>query len=386
MKGSYIIFSAVGNDYEKYISALIKNGVRIINSYQSKNILFVKIYPMYYEAAAKTARNLHIRTKVEKRKGLYFLLRKYRRRYGIVLGLLSFFAIITLMSDHIWDIRISGNSEVSENQILEVLRENGVYWGASANGIDGNRLEILARLEIPQLAWISIEKNGSVINVKISERIKTEKAEIPLSQPCNIVAAHDGQIINTEVYSGQLLFPIGSGVAEGQLIVSGVVEDGGGNNMLLHANAKIIAEYTDTVEFSMPFTTTEKVLSGNESDMDYLKFFGMKIPLGFGLEEYPSSKFTEETKKVTFLGIEMPWKIITQTAMEYTTVEVTRTADDVRTLLKNQVENYRENFLKDTEIVNQNCTFEANDTGMTVKAEFVVRADIAQPKEISIIS
>ena len=311
MKGSYIIFSAVGNDYEKYISALINNGVRIINSYQSKNILFVKIYPMYYEAAAKTARNLHIRTKVEKRSGLYFLLRKYRRRYGIVLGVLSFFAIITLMSDHIWDIRISGNSEVSENQILEVLRENGVYWGASANGIDGNRLEILARLEIPQLAWISIEKNGSVINVKISERIKTEKAEIPLSQPCNIVAAHDGQIINTEVYSGQLLFPIGSGVAEGQLIVSGVVEDGGGNNMLLHANAKIIAEYTDTVEFSMPFTTTEKVLSGNESDMDYIKFFGMKIPLGFGLEEYPSSKFTEETKKVTFLGIEMPWKIIT---------------------------------------------------------------------------
>ena len=300
--------------------------------------------------------------------------------------MLSFFAIITIMSDHIWDIRISGNIEVSENQILEVLRENGVYWGASAKGIDGNRLEILARLEIPQLAWISIEKNGSVINVKISERIKTEKAEIPLSQPCNIVAAHDGQIINTEVYSGQLLFPIGSGVAEGQLIVSGVVEDGGGNNMLLHANAKIIAEYTETVEFSMPFTTTEKVLNGNKSTMDYLKFFGMKIPLGFGLEEYSSSKFTEETKKVTFLGIEMPWKIITQTAMEYTSVEVTRTADDVRALLKNQVENYRENFLKDTEIVNQNCTFEASDTGMTVKAEFVVRADIAQPKEISIIS
>ena len=156
--------------------------------------------------------------------------------------------------------------------------------------------------------------------------------------------------------------------------------------MLLHANAKIIAEYTEEVEFTMPFTSSEKVLSGNKSTMDYLKFFGMKIPLGFGHDEYKSSKYTEETKNVTFLGLEMPWKIITETFEEYTTVEVTRTADDLRNLLKKQVENYRTNFLSDAEIISRDMSFTVSDSGITVKAVFVVHSDIAQPKEISIIS
>lgn len=386
MKGNYIVFSAIGSDYEKYISALIEKRIRIFNSYQSGNVLYVQISPFDYKTAARAAAKLHIRTRVIKRHGSYFYMRKYGKRYGIALGVLSFFGIITLMSDHIWEIRISGNTEISDNQILEMLRENGVYWGADSKGIDGNRIEILARLAIPDLAWISVEHDGSIINVKVSEQIKNEKAEIPLSQPCNIIAAHDGQIVNTEVYSGQLLYPIGSGVAKGQLIVSGVVEDGGGNNMLLHANAKIIAEYTEEVEFTMPFTSSEKVLSGNKSTKDYLKFFGMKIPLGFGLDEYKSSKYTEETKNVTFLGLEMPWKIITETFEEYITVEVTRTADDLRNLLKKQVENYRTNFLSDAEIISRDMSFAISDSGIAVKAVFVVHSDIAQPKEISIIS
>ena len=51
--------------------------------------------------------------------------------------------------------------------------------------------------------------------------------------PCNIKAAFSGQILRIEVYEGTAVAKVGEAVVEGQLLISGMVEDTNKNVTLI---------------------------------------------------------------------------------------------------------------------------------------------------------
>ena len=377
----YIKFSLIGTECEEFLSNSLNNGVKIYDIENNEGIIYAKISPSQYFMLARMRRGFHVRMRITEKHGLWFMAYRYRNRYGFITGALAYGLILLLCSGIVWDITITGNERISDESVLEFLAENGIYPGASRKELDTTVTELSALLSFEDLAWISIENEGSRVNVKLNERISNAESGLSLSTPCNIVAAHGGIITEAEVYRGTLLYEIGSGVAEGDIIVSGIVNDGAGNISINHADAKIIAEYEEEVSFYQQFNTIEKVKTNDKYYSEYFKFFGFTFPQS--VQQYSDGyMYTSNSYEVRLFGIKMPWTRVMVEGTRMEDVEVTRTVTDVKRLLEQELEMYELNFLKSVEIVDREIEYERDENGIKLVCKFTLRGNIASQSEI----
>lgn len=377
-----VTFSVIGAYGEEFITALIQQGIVLKNIRSKGGIIYADASKQDYLIIARTSRNFGVRTRVCKRKGIYFRVRCYRSRFGLVIGSIAGLFLILILQRFIWKIEVHGNEKLSENQVIQLLSLNNVEIGSYSPAVDVNAVEVDIKRRIPDIAWMSVELNGSKLSVYINEADFPETPVIPQSTPCNVVAAKSGVILETQVYSGTLLYPKGSGVAEGSVVVSGAVDDVAGNISITHANAKIIAEFTETVEFFMPYTTMEKQKTGLVEYERELMLFGFVFPLDSENIDRANKICTEETQAFELFGLKLPWTVKTNTYTEYEDISVTRKSSDIERILTRQLDDYCENFFGEYELVNTRKSIRADETGVYLHADVILRGNIAVQREI----
>jgi similar to stage IV sporulation protein len=381
---NYIVVSVFGSYNNEFVNELVKNNIKVYDIKNRNGVIYLNTSPYFYKKIARIARGCGVRTRVEERHGAYFKLRRYKKRYGIVFGAISYLGIIVLMSNFVWDITVHGNSDVSAPQIMEVMEKHGIQAGVGIHAYDPEKAELALVLELDRLAWVNIERHGSRIHVNVSERLENEENMIPVTTPCNVVAVKTGVIVGTEVYRGRLLVEPGSGVSRGDVIVSGVVEDGAGNVLLSHASAKIIAECEEITEFFVPFTSLERKNNGKKSENNFIVFLGYGFPL-FIIDSKPEhAVFSEEMRAPTFFGLRLPLRLKTEIYAHYDYVEVTIGQARALEKLKKQIELYRQNFYGDSEIITFEEKYFMQEDGILAEVRVVYRTDIAQQRIIGI--
>ena len=144
---------------------------------------------------------------------------------------------------------------------------------------EGDKVTI-AMPNCPQAIYLfyAINLVGGVAEVDISERQEGEEI-VESNEPCNVVAARGGQIVRMEVYDGQRVRQNGETVKKGDLLVSGVVANSKNKTILRHAEAKVLAEYSQSHEVSVPLTQTLKVPQGGMENYRYLNIGPLRLPL-----------------------------------------------------------------------------------------------------------
>lgn len=377
-----ITFSAIGAYHEEFLSELIRENIFLKNIRTEHYLLYADAKRSSYLKIARIARKYGIRVRVTERRGLYFRLSSYRKRIGLLFGGILAVLLLLILECFVWKIEVQGGTLVSENQILEVLIEDGIFPGAFLSSFDVNDTEIHLKQRIPQISWVSVSRTGSTVSVYLNENGTEEREEIPLKTPCNVIAAKTGKIVETQVYSGMMLYPIGSGVSEGNVVVSGVVNDGAEHILMTHASAKIIAEFTEEVSLSMPYTTVEKQATGKVETAKELMLFGFVIPLSQKPESHGNKICTEYTQVYYCGGIRLPWKTKTFTFTEYEDLSVTRKTEDIIRLLEKKLDDYCENVFYDYEILGVEKQASNTDTDVTLTAKVTLKGDIAVQKQI----
>lgn len=381
---SYVQFSIFGAEYETFINTLFEEGIRIWDLETREKIVYAKTSPGSYKKVARISKACGVQVRITDKGGAAFVFAPIQDLYGLIFGGLAFFGLTTLLSQFVWDVDIQGNQIISDLQIIQVLEENGVSRGSSVKGIDETLLELKEMLSLDDLAWISVERYGSRILVRVSERSKPDKEDIPFSTPCNIVATKDAQLINADVYAGVLTKEEGSGIRKGEVIVSGIVPDGAGNTIIKHASASILARFEETAEFYQPYNTTETVLSNTTVKVNYLDFLGFTIPLNPFTKTPEYAKYTEETRLANFFIIPLPWKYRTGIYTEYEDIEVQRSIHDIERLLIHKSEDYIDTFFKEYSLIHVENNFYADENGVKLTAVYTLEGDIGEKREILI--
>lgn len=378
---SYVRFSVIGTECEEFFSDAINNGIKIYDIENIKGVFYAKTAPREYFRLAALKRKYRIRMMITDKKGAVFKTYKYRERYGILLGAVAYGLVVYLCSSIVWDISVTGNERITDEAMLDFLSKNGIYAGISRKDVNTTVTELKALLYFEDLAWISIEGEGSRINVKLNETIHNPYNGLSVSTPCNIVAYKGGRIVEAEIYSGTMLYEIGSGVSEGSVIVSGIVTDGAGNVSVHHADAKIIAEFEEEVSFYKEFVTTERVKTDEYYTEEYIKLFGFTFPERKTkyIDEYI---YTSDSYPVNILGITMPWTRTEVRGIKTESVQVTRSVADVKRLLQQELEMYELNFLKKYEIMDKDITYERDEKGIKATCRYTLQGNIASQSEI----
>ena len=267
-----------GEYCERLLNVLAFHNISFWKPVRKKEFFYITVMRKDIKAIRILRRNTGVQVKIVKKSGFPLVYNKYKHRYGLIVGLMLFIVLINFMSARMWMIKVNGNINVAEEEINYFFETRGVYPGISMNKINSDILKQQLIMSFKNIAWASVNKQGSVIEVNITEFTP----EYESNSPCNIISKYDAVIKKIDVSKGTVNVKIGDTVSENQILVSGVVGYGAGNSFV-HSKGKIIAEVrlTETIkinknqEFSTP--------TGYKNKRYLLDIMSMKLPLYLGI-------------------------------------------------------------------------------------------------------
>ena len=311
IRGS-VRFRAEGGFPERFLNLAARAGVNLWAIERGETDLTATVAAGDYRRLQEPARRAQIDLQALERTGAPFVLRRYRKRLGIPLGILLCLALIGYLSGFIWTVELSGNRTLPAETLLETLRAYGLGVGCRKQATGLNQLDELEQrilLERPELSWISLSLRGTTLYVEVREA-EAKPPVIDTARPANIVADKAGQIVWMEVYEGEAAVAVGDAVAEGDLLVSGVLEGKEGDAMLRHAQARILARvgHTETVE--IPYLQTVQTPTGEVIERNYLRILSFDLPLFLATPLEGTYTVEGETEQLRLFGWQLPlWRI-----------------------------------------------------------------------------
>lgn len=187
---------------------------------------------------------------VRRRLGLFWIGRSFLRRPVLTAGFLMLFILSVCLPSRILWVRVEGNHNIPQHQILEAAESMGVSFGTSRREIRSEQVKNGVLSRIPELQWVGVNTAGSVATISVRERTSPEDDRNGPS--CSqIIADRDGYILSGTVLRGTPLFQTGQAVSRGQVLISGYV-DGGFCIRAVRAEGEIMAQTNREIKAVTP--------------------------------------------------------------------------------------------------------------------------------------
>lgn len=376
-----VTFLIFGTFPERFINLALRKGLPLWDITPLPDAMQATTYAKQYKKIIPLAKKSRVKIRASKKRGLPFINWRYRKRVGLVAGLL-FFALATMfLSTRIWMIEVSGIERLDQNEIVTQLGELGLNPGVARKRIDTTALEKKMLMQNSDIAFIAINLKNSKAEVQINERILPPEKITPPDRYANVVAACDGQIKYMEVYNGQPVVTLGDTVLTGDVIIRGLMEDKHQNTRLVFARAKVIARVYERLEVIVPVEQLVFLPFGDAVLRKTLKFEGFSIPLTF--TPLPSCDKLDVacTKRVLSAkpSIVLEECIITPLRQE----SITLTEFEAKEQAMRQLAD-AETKLAAESIVSRNVEQQFDGTTYVIQELLIIEKDIAKTEEILI--
>lgn len=270
---------------ERFLNICNANHIRMWELVYIKNDYYFKIEPQEYYRLKSILKKTGSKTVICEKKGLPFILFRYRKHNCFLAGILLAVFMLYIISLFVWDISVEGNQMITDEVVLDTLYASGIRHGMFIKQISCDDLEKLLRNTFDDLTWVSVEINGTRLIIYVKEN--DEDYIAPKSTgDCNLVATKSGTVCSIVTRSGTPQVAVGDEVAEGDVLVSGIVDvfDDYGtvlSQKTVCADADIIIETVYEYEDVLKMTYKYKIFTGKKNNMLYLKVFNRILKLGF---------------------------------------------------------------------------------------------------------
>lgn len=380
----FVRFEISGDKITQFLNNIMKDNIYIWNISKINNKFYINTSIKDYISLHKIAKGYNVKLKINQRYGLPFIINKYKKRIGLLIGLIIFISFLIIMSQFIWTIEVHGNKNIDVNKLISFISDRKIYPGKYRKNIDIKSIERETLLKFKNISWISINIVGSKANIEINER--TPPPNNPdKGSPCNIIASKKGIIKHVEAYNGQNLVDIGDFVEKNQILVSGIMEDKSLNNTLVHAKAKAIAQVKENIKYSQPLfehVTQYKNISTNL----YVEIFNQQIPINFTKKIDGKVKQFHSTIYPKILNISLPITIHKYSNKKTIQTPIYLSANDAKSKLIKKIKQSESNMArKNIKIISkQIITNKVCDNSYIIEIKYITEQDIAKYQEIII--
>ena len=293
----YVRITVEGYYIERFINICTTNKILIWNLKREKGVkLHLNIGIQDFYRAIKVAKKLKCKVKIEKKRGIPFLLNKYRKRKVFVISLIIIIIALYISSNYVWNIEI----QIEENQKLENieqdLREAGLEIGTIKSNIDTQEIVNQIRLKRDDISWLGIKLEGTNAIVK-AVKAKEAPELIDEKDYCNIVAQKGGIITEIIAQNGTAQVKVGDTVEQGQVLIQGTMEGKYTGTRYVHSlgEVKAVVQYIKTEQF--PLKEEQNVETGNTETKYRIKFNNFQINFYKTLSKFKIYDTIEEEKK-----------------------------------------------------------------------------------------
>lgn len=389
----YVRYEVSGENYTKIYKYIMENKIPCADIRERKGLLYLRTGVEYKNDLEEVFGSLDMSFSIIERKGMVYRIKKLFSKKGLIFGGVCSFVIAVILSNMLWKIEIMCDDPEIQKDIKCILEENGVSPGSFAASYNYTVIERELKQRVDGISWAGISTQGTTLIIDVVENVKKPEYR-KTRMPCDLVAAHDALIEKVEIYDGQLITPVGSGVKKGDVLVSGTVVDEkiyykDGKEMkdistrYARSSGAVYGTFTEKMTFYQPFKATEKVISENSVSRRYLKILDVNIPLFL---KKTDGNYTEENSStpLKLFGAELPVSIIHSKLNEFAYEEYTCSKEEALDKAMKQAEKYENNFLGDYEIRNIDKHEDYSEEGVSLTVEYTLYGDISEEVEFFI--
>lgn len=380
----YLRISIEGYYIERFINICKKQNITIWNLKRNKNtMLFFNVRIKEFKEVCKIVKQLNCKLKIRNKKGLPFLMYKYKKRKAFAILLIIVVFIIGLSSMYVWNVDIIEENNQELPNIRQDIEEAGIKLGTLKSKINSKEIINKIRLKRNDVAWMGIEKKGTNIIVKLVKA--DQKPEIvDTNEYCNIVSDKTGVITKINAQNGTANVKVGDTINKGDILINGWMEGKYTGIRYVHAKGEIEAKVWYTKNKKIPYILTQTMETGNQENKYSLKINNFEINF---LKKY--SKFeiydTIETdsKFRIFSDFYLPISVVKTTFKEKENYTQKYTLEEAKTLGIEELQEELKKEIKDEKkIVNKNINTYEKEDGVEIYVTYEVLENIGTNEKI----
>ncbi len=382
LKG-YIQIEVEGFFIERFVNSCAKENIRL---WKTKRINKSKIYTNLEIPNLKKIREIAKKTKcklkIKRKRGVPFLIKRYKKRKVFILAFLIIIFLIFGLSNFIWNIEIEGNNQISTEELLQELNNQGLVQGTLKYKVNTNQIIEKIRLENEKIAWIGIKIEGTNAKVTIVEA--TDKPElIDKDEYCNIRADKEGIITKINVTNGTALVAEGDVIEEGDLLIGGWMEGKYTGVRYMHASGEIKAKVWYTAEKYETFIQDEKIETQQKENKYSIVFNKNKINFYKNLSKFEKYDTIETNKKIKlFNNFYLPIEFKKSTNYEYKIEQKQYDTESLKEKISEELDEQMKTNLENKELINKEAIVEEDQNGIKVRLIYEVIEDIGVEEKL----
>lgn len=379
----YVDIIIEGYYIERFINICTNKNILLWNLKRENSItMHASIDIKNFKELKKICKITKCKIKIKNKRGLPFVIKKYKKRKIFVGLLLILILLIIILSNFIWNIEVEGNVNIPKEDILNIAREEGLEIGKYKRNIDNKEVINKIRLERDDIAWVGVEIKGTNAIIKIVEAdIKPEI--VNEEEYCNIVADKDAIITKVSAQNGTPLVKIGDVVKKGDIIVAGWFEGKYTGNRYVHAQADITAKvwYTNTQKVDLQ--EIQKQYTENSETKYSVKINNFKINFSKSLPKFEKYDTIEENKKLKlFSDFYLPFELVKNKYNEYKEIVVIHSVEEAKQIGIDRAAEDLKETLKDKKVLDKQVNVKSESNYIEAQVTYEVEENIGIEEKI----
>lgn len=379
----YVNIMVEGYFIERFINICVHKNILLWKMQREKSsILFTNVGMKDFKKIRKIAKETKCKVRIKQKRGVPFLLHKYKKRKIFFAFLIFLLAIIFLSSQFIWNIDITGNEKMETQEIQQWLQDNGLTIGKWKNKINQKEIVHKMRLEKEQLAWVGIEIKGTNAIVKVVEA-EEKPVIINESEYCNIISQVDGMITRIKAQNGTPLVKPGDVVKKGNILIGGYLEGKFTGMQYVHAEGEIEAKTWYSERKEIPFLQEKKEKTGNSEKKYAIGINNFRINLYKKLSKFEKYDTMEIHKKLKlFSDFYLPISLVEITNSETKTEHVTYSLQQAKDLGVKELQEILDKRVEQKQVINKQVNYKENQASVEVEVVYEVLEKIGTKEKI----
>ncbi len=285
-------------------------------------------------------RKTHIKVVILQRVGLPFFMSNLNRRKVFLFGGIFAVWFWQVSGNFVWQIEISGNYQITTEQLSDYLEEQQIHIGMLKKQLDIEALEKDIRIAFPEIIWSSGKIDGTTFLLAVKEGnglevVLTEEVK----EQYDLVAHTDGEIESIIVRSGVPLVKQGDMVTKDMVLVEGKVpvnnDDGTVREYLyLKSDADIYIKHSIAYKDTLQGKYIEKSYTGRSKVVPYVRIGENELTLRREPSYLVYDTVIQENTHQLFKDLKIPLLWGAYTHREYLNMESLYTQEEASGILQ----------------------------------------------------
>lgn len=360
--------------------------VRQINLWNIKKENSVKMFANIQIGDFKKLKSICKKTKckikIQSKSGMPFVIKKYKKRKVFFIFLLLIVLIVFALSNFVWNIEIISDGDLPKEEIINIVKSEGLDIGKLKNTIDTKKIINQIRLKRNDVSWVGIEIVGTIAIIKLVKA--DEKPEIINDEEfCNIVADKDATILKISAQNGTPVVKESAEVKKGDILIAGWMEGKYTGKQYVHAQGEIQARVKYSSTEKVYLKETKKVETGESKTSYSVKINNFQINLPKTLPKFKKYDTIEENKKIKlFSNFYLPLELVKYTYKEYKEETIVHSIEEAKKQGVSQATEKLKDKIEGKEILNREVKVSLDADYMEIEVIYEVKENIGIKEKI----